>query len=134
MAVFKVFYQHNRDEVIVRENTQSLYVEAQTEELEKDGYSVEVIDLRTVQPIDVDTIVASVEKTGRAVVVQEAQRQAGVGAAVVAELSERAILSLEAPIGRVAAADTIYPFIQAENVWLPNKNYIIEKVKETLEF
>ncbi len=51
-----------------------------TEELEKDGYSVEVIDLRTVQPIDVDTIVASVEKTGRAVVVQEAQRQAGVGA------------------------------------------------------
>ena len=88
------------------------------EELEKDGYSVEVIDLRTVQPIDVDTIVASVEKTGRAVVVQEAQRQAGVGAAVVAELSE----------------DTIYPFTQAENVWLPNKNDIIEKAKETLEF
>ena len=104
------------------------------EELEKDGYSVEVIDLRTVQPIDVDTIIASVEKTGRAVVVQEAQRQAGVGAAVVAELSERAILSLEAPIGRVAAADTIYPFTQAENVWLPNKNDIIEKAKETLEF
>ncbi len=75
------------------------------EELEKDGYSVEVIDFRTVQPIDVDTIVASVEKTGRAVVVQEAQRQAGVGAAST-ELSERAILSLEAPIGRVAAADT----------------------------
>lgn len=48
------------------------------EELEKDGYSVEVIDLRTVQPIDIDTLVASVEKTGRAVVVQEAQRQAGV--------------------------------------------------------
>ncbi|HCZ7178122.1 TPA: alpha-ketoacid dehydrogenase subunit beta, partial [Staphylococcus aureus] len=60
--------------------------------------------------------------------------QAGVGAAVVAELSERAILSLEAPIGRVAAADTIYPFTQAENVWLPNKNDIIEKAKETLEF
>ncbi|MDF3344394.1 alpha-ketoacid dehydrogenase subunit beta, partial [Staphylococcus aureus] len=56
------------------------------------------------------------------------------GAAVVAELSERAILSLEAPIGRVAAADTIYPFTQAENVWLPNKNDIIEKAKETLEF
>lgn len=50
------------------------------EELEKDGYSVEVIDLRTVQPIDIETLVASVEKTGRAVVVQEAQRQAGVGA------------------------------------------------------
>lgn len=104
------------------------------EELEKDGYSVEVIDLRTVQPIDIGTLVASVEKTGRAVVVQEAQRQAGVGATVVSELAERSILSLEAPIARVAAADTVYPFTQAENVWLPNKNDIIEKAKETLEF
>ncbi|UXR72260.1 MULTISPECIES: alpha-ketoacid dehydrogenase subunit beta [unclassified Staphylococcus] len=104
------------------------------EELEKEGHSVEVIDLRTVQPLDIDTLVASTEKTGRVVVVQEAQKQAGVGANVVAELSERAILSLEAPIGRVAAPDTIYPFTQAENVWLPNKNDIIEKVKETLEF
>lgn len=104
------------------------------EELEKKGHSIEVIDLRTVQPLDVDTLVASTEKTGRVVVVQEAQKQAGVGANVVSELSERAILSLEAPIGRVAAPDTIYPFTQAENVWLPNKNDIIEKVKETLEF
>ncbi|MGV3110742.1 alpha-ketoacid dehydrogenase subunit beta [Staphylococcus pettenkoferi] len=104
------------------------------EELEKEGYSVEVIDLRSVQPIDIDTLVASVEKTGRAVVVQEAQRQAGVGATVAAELSERAILSLEAPIARVAAADTVYPFTQAENVWLPNKNDIVEQAKATLEF
>ena len=104
------------------------------EELEKDGYSVEVIDLRSVQPIDIDTLVSSVEKTGRAVIVQEAQRQAGVGATVAAELSERAILSLEAPIARVAAADTVYPFTQAENVWLPNKNDIVEQAKATLEF
>ncbi|EGQ1690906.1 alpha-ketoacid dehydrogenase subunit beta [Staphylococcus pseudintermedius] len=104
------------------------------EELEKDGHSVEVIDLRTVQPLDVDTLVKSVEKTGRAIVVQEAQKQAGVGANVVAELSERAILSLEAPIGRVAAPDTIYPFTQAENVWLPNKTDIVEQAKKTLEF
>ena len=104
------------------------------EELEKDGHSVEVIDLRTVHPIDLETLVASVEKTGRAVVVQEAQRQAGVGATVASELAERAILSLEAPIARVAAADTVYPFTQAENVWLPNKNDIIEKAKATLEF
>ncbi|EKI4602327.1 TPA: alpha-ketoacid dehydrogenase subunit beta [Staphylococcus pseudintermedius] len=104
------------------------------EELEKDGHSVEVIDLRTVQPLDVDTLVKSVEKTGRVIVVQEAQKQAGVGANVVAELSERAILSLEAPIGRVAAPDTIYPFTQAENVWLPNKTDIAEQAKKTLEF
>ncbi|RIO47144.1 alpha-ketoacid dehydrogenase subunit beta [Staphylococcus hyicus] len=104
------------------------------EELEKEGHSVEVIDLRTVQPLDIDTIVKSTEKTGRVVVVQEAQKQAGVGANVVSELSEHAVLSLEAPIGRVSAPDTIYPFTQAENVWLPNKNDIIEKAKETLEF
>lgn len=104
------------------------------EELEKDGHSVEVIDLRTVQPLDVDTLVKSVEKTGRVIVVQEAQKQAGVGANVVAELSERAILSLEAPIGRVAAPDTIYLFTQAENVWLPNKTDIVEQAKKTLEF
>lgn len=104
------------------------------EELEKEGHSVEVIDLRTVQPLDIDTIVKSTEKTGRVVVVQEAQKQAGVGANVVSELSERAVLSLEAPIGRVSAPDTIYPFTQAENVWLPNKNDIIEKAKATLEF
>ncbi|AMG96461.1 alpha-ketoacid dehydrogenase subunit beta [Staphylococcus simulans] len=104
------------------------------EELEKDGVSAEVIDLRTVQPIDFDTLVASVEKTGRAVVVQEAQRQAGVGAQVAAELSERTILSLEAPIARVAAADTVYPFTEAENVWLPNKNDIVESAKATLNF
>ena len=104
------------------------------EELAKDGHSIEVIDLRTVQPLDIDTIVASVEKTGRVGVVQEAQKQAGVGAAVVAEISERAILSLEAPIARVAAPDTVYPFTAAENVWLPNKNDIVEQAKKTLEF
>ncbi|WP_194747528.1 alpha-ketoacid dehydrogenase subunit beta [Staphylococcus chromogenes] len=104
------------------------------EELEKEGHSVEVIDLRTVQPLDIDTIVKSTEKNGRVVVVQEAQKQAGVGANVVSELSERAVLSLEAPIGRVSAPDTVYPFTQAENVWLPNKNDILEKAKETLEF
>lgn len=104
------------------------------ETLAKDGHSVEVIDLRTVQPLDIETIIASVEKTGRVVVVQEAQRQAGVGANVVSEISERAILSLEAPIGRVSAPDTAYPFTQAENVWLPNKEDIIAVAKKTLEF
>src|SRR5699024_6272585 len=90
------------------------------EELEKDGIDAEVIDLRTVSPIDVDTIIESVKKTNRAVVIQEAQRQAGVAANVVAEIQERAILHLEAPVLRVAAPDTVYPFSDAEEVWLPN--------------
>lgn len=104
------------------------------EELEKEGYSVEVVDLRTIQPLDIDTIIASVEKTNRAIVVQEAQKQAGIAANVVAEITERAILSLEAPVLRVAAPDTVYPFPQAENVWLPNYKDILETAKKVLKF
>ncbi|NRD78717.1 alpha-ketoacid dehydrogenase subunit beta [Bacillus sp. BRMEA1] len=104
------------------------------EELAKEGHSVEVVDLRTISPLDIDTIIASVEKTGRAIVVQEAQKQAGVAATVVAEINDRAILSLEAPVLRVTAADTIYPFSQAESVWLPNYKDVIETAKKVLSF
>ena len=90
--------------------------------------------ITSLRPLDVETIIQSVEKTGRVVVVQEAQRQAGVAAQVVSEISERAILSLEAPIGRVSAPDTVFPFGQAENVWLPNAKDIEDKVKEIAEF
>jgi len=104
------------------------------EELEKEGFSVEVIDLRTIQPMDIETIIASVEKTNRAIVVQEAQKQAGIAANIVAEITERAILSLEAPVLRVTAPDTIYPFAQGENAWLPNAKDIIETAKKVLTF
>ncbi|AMQ07368.1 alpha-ketoacid dehydrogenase subunit beta [Sporosarcina psychrophila] len=104
------------------------------EELEKEGFSVEVIDLRTIQPMDIETIIASVEKTNRAIVVQEAQKQAGIAANIVAEITERAILSLEAPVLRVTAPDTIYPFAQGENAWLPNVKDIIETAKKVLTF
>lgn len=103
-------------------------------ELEKEGISAEVIDLRTVSPLDIDTIIASVEKTGRAIVVQEAQKQAGVGAHVVAEINDRAILSLEAPVLRVAAPDTVFPFSAAESVWLPNFKDVIETAKKVMNF
>ncbi|MET1015032.1 MAG: alpha-ketoacid dehydrogenase subunit beta [Paenisporosarcina sp.] len=104
------------------------------EELAKEGFSVEVIDLRTIQPLDIKTIIASVEKTGRAIVVQEAQKQAGIAANVVAEINERAILSLEAPVLRVTAPDTIFPFSQAETVWLPNSKDIVLTAKKVLTF
>lgn len=104
------------------------------EELEKEGVSVEVVDLRTVQPLDIDTIMASVEKTGRVVVVQEAQKQAGIAANVVAEINDRAILSLEAPVVRVTAADTVFPFSQAETVWLPNHKDVVEAIQKVTNF
>ena len=104
------------------------------EVLEKENIDVEIIDLRTVAPLDIATIIASVEKTGRVVVVQEAQKQAGVGAQVAAKIAERSILSLEAPIGRVAAPDTVFPFGQAEGAWLPNAKDIEDKVREIANF
>lgn len=104
------------------------------ETLEKEGISVEIIDLRTVSPLDIETIVATVEKTGRVVVVQEAQRQAGVGPTVISEISQRSILSLEAPIEFVAAPDTIFPFGMAEKEWLPNYADIEEAVRKVREF
>ncbi len=104
------------------------------EELEKEGVSAEVIDLRTIAPLDIPTIIASVEKTGRAIVVQEAQKQAGIAANVVAEINDRAILSLEAPVLRVTAPDTVFAFTAAESVWLPNYKDVIETAKKVLQF
>lgn len=104
------------------------------EELAKEKISVEVIDLRTVSPVDYETVTASVEKTGRMVFVQEAQRMAGIGNAVISEVSQRSILSLKAPISFVSSPDTVYPFSQMENDWLPNAADIIEAIKETTDF
>jgi pyruvate dehydrogenase E1 component beta subunit len=104
------------------------------DELEKDGYSAEVIDLRTISPFDTETIIGSVEKTGRAIVVQEAQKQAGIAAHIVAEINDRAILSLEAPVLRVAAPDTVFAYPQAEAVWLPNYKDVLETAKKVLSF
>ncbi|MDR1606178.1 MAG: alpha-ketoacid dehydrogenase subunit beta [Streptococcaceae bacterium] len=104
------------------------------ETLEKEGISVEVIDLRTVSPLDIEAIGKTVEKTGRVVVAQEAQRQAGVGSAVMAEISQRFIMSLKAPIGRVAAPDSVYPFGAAENDWLPQVDDVITAVRDVLTF
>jgi pyruvate dehydrogenase E1 component beta subunit len=104
------------------------------EELEKEGYSAEVIDLRTISPFDTETIIGSVEKTGRAIVVQEAQKQAGIAAHIVAEINDRAILSLEAPVLRVAAPDTVFAFPQAEAIWLPNYKDVLETAKKVLSF
>lgn len=104
------------------------------EELAKEGIEAEVIDLRTISPLDIDTILASIDKTNRAIVVQEAQKQAGIAANVVAEITERAILKLEAPVLRVTAPDTVFPFAQAEDVWLPSYVDIVEKAKQVVHF
>lgn len=104
------------------------------DELEKQGISAEVIDLRTLMPLDIETIVESIKKTNRAIVVQEAQRTAGAAAEVIAQINEHAILHLEAPVLRVAGPDTVYPFAQIEDAWLPNTARIIAAVNKVREF
>ncbi|MGC5323935.1 alpha-ketoacid dehydrogenase subunit beta [Brevibacillus sp. SYSU BS000544] len=104
------------------------------EEMEKRGVKVEVIDLRTINPLDMDTILESVKKTNRAIVVQEAQRQAGVAAEIMAQINEHAILHLEAPVLRVTAPDTVYPFAQAEDIWLPDVKRITETIDKVINF
>ncbi|MDO8521415.1 MAG: alpha-ketoacid dehydrogenase subunit beta [bacterium] len=82
--------------------------------LEKEGVSVELIDVATITPLDFDTIRTSVEKTGRAVIVHEAPMNGGYGAEIAARLAEKAILSLQAPIMRVTAPDVIPPYTQRD--------------------
>jgi pyruvate dehydrogenase E1 component beta subunit len=100
---------------------------------EAQGLSIEVVDLRTLMPFDIETIVASVVKTGRAVVVHEAPRTCGFGAELVASIQERAMQHLEAPILRVAGFDTPFPYT-LEHEYLPNADRVIGAVRQTLEW
>lgn len=104
------------------------------EQLSAEDVSVEVIDLRTLSPMDVPTIIASVEKTGRAVVVHEAARTCGLGAEIVAQINEKALLSLEAPVERVTGCDTVFPLPQLEKYYLPTSENIIAAVRRVLTF
>ncbi len=102
-------------------------------EAEAEGIDCEVLDLRSLQPLDVDAIVASVRKTGRAVVVHEAPRTCGFGAELVALIQERAFLSLEAPVARVTGFDTPFPYtLEAE--YLPRAPRILEAVRKVLAY
>jgi pyruvate dehydrogenase E1 component beta subunit len=97
------------------------------------GISLELIDLRTLLPFDLDAILASVEKTGRCVIVHEAPRTCGFGAELVASIQERALGYLEAPILRVTGLDTPFPY-SLEHEYLPNADRIVAAVRKTLEW
>jgi pyruvate dehydrogenase E1 component beta subunit len=102
-------------------------------EAEAEGIDCEVIDLRSLQPLDLDTLVASVKKTGRAVVIHEAPRTCGFGAELVALLQERCFLHLEAPIARVTGFDTPFPYT-LEMEYLPRAPRILKALREVVSF
>jgi pyruvate dehydrogenase E1 component beta subunit len=101
--------------------------------LEEAGHSVEVLDLRTLSPLDHDGIVRSAEKTGRVVVVHEAPITAGLGAEIAAIIQERALYSMLAPVRRVAGWDTVFPLKRSEGHYLPGVDRIVRAAEETLE-
>jgi pyruvate dehydrogenase E1 component beta subunit len=92
-----------------------------------------VIDLATVSPIDFDTVLESVEKTGRLVIIHEAPRNCGVGAEIAATVAEKAIYSLKAPIERVTGYDIPMPLFKLEHDYMPSVERVLKGIRKVLE-
>lgn len=103
-------------------------------QLEQRGVSVEVIDVACLKPLDLDTLEASVRKTGRAVIIHEAPRSCGIGAEIAASLYERALLDLQAPILRVTAPDIPPPLYRLEQLYIPAVEDILAACDSTLNY
>jgi 2-oxoisovalerate dehydrogenase E1 component beta subunit len=103
------------------------------DQLAQEGIEAEIIDLRTLLPLDIDTLIGSVKRTGRAVIVHEAPRTAGFGAELIALINEHALLHLEAPIARVTGYDTPFPYT-LEHEYLPDPGRVAEAVRQTVHY
>jgi len=97
------------------------------------GINVEVVDLRTLMPFDIDSILNSVKKTGRVVILHEACKTCGFGAEIAAQIAERALLQLEAPIVRVAGFDVPFPYV-LEDEYMPNANRVLNAIEKVHNF
>jgi pyruvate dehydrogenase E1 component beta subunit len=102
--------------------------------MDQNGTKAEVIDLRTLSPMDTETIIESVKKTHRAVVVHEAPATCGVGAEIVARINEKALVYLEAPIQRVTGFDTVMPLPKLEKYYLPSAERVIQAADRAINF
>ncbi|MFB6166691.1 MAG: alpha-ketoacid dehydrogenase subunit beta [Candidatus Nanohaloarchaea archaeon] len=102
--------------------------------LEGMDVDAEVIDPRTVSPLDSETIIDSVKRTGRAVVVQEASRTGGLSSEITARINDEALLHLEAPVKRVTGYDVPYPLLAREDAYMPSTKRIRDKIREAVDF
>ena len=103
------------------------------DKLAEDKVSAEVIDVATLKPLDTETILACVAKTGRCVIIQEAPRAGGWGSQIAAEIAEHGLLSLFAPVMRVSGYDTIMPLAKSERVYIPDVERILKEVRKVFE-
>lgn len=108
-------------------------VQMSADVLAAEGVEAEIIDVATLKPLDMETIVASVAKTGRCVIVHEAPRTCGLGAEIAANLAERGLYSLLAPIERVTGYDVVVPLFRLEAQYMPSVARIVSAVRKTLE-
>jgi 2-oxoisovalerate dehydrogenase E1 component len=103
--------------------------------LEEEGYSIEIIDIRTISPLDTETIFKSVKKTGKAIIIHEDTLTSGFGAEIAAKIAEFAFEYLDGPVRRIAAKDTPIPYHpNLENVVLPNRERIYTELKNLLNY
>jgi len=126
--------QEGKDVTIIAWGAMVREVLSAAEELKGEKVEMEIIDLRTISPMDVDSIINSVRKTGRAVVVHEAPKTCGLGAEIIALINEKAFLSLQAPIERVTGFDIPMPLLKSEHYYLPNPKRIGMAVRKVLSF
>lgn len=107
---------------------------AAANKLAADGISAEIIDVATLKPLDMQTILNSVEKTGRCIIIHEAARTCGVGAEIAAQLAENGLMFLKAPVQRVTGYDTIVPYARLEKIYIPSEKQILDAVNRVMEF
>ena len=126
-------HRTGKDVTLVSWSIGMTYAVKAAEELAKEGIEAEIIDLRTIRPMDTDTIIASVQKTGRCVTVEEGYPQSGVGAEIAARVMERAFDWLDAPVLRVTGKDVPMPYAaNLEKLALPNVGEVIQAAKAVL--
>lgn len=127
--------QEGDDLTVVGWGAQLREINVAVAEIEEElGISVEVIDLRTINPIDTETIIQSVKKTGRFLVVHEAMRTYGPGAELIALVNEKAFLHLEAPATRLTGFDIVIPLARGEHYHFINKSQIKAEIKKIVEY
>jgi 2-oxoisovalerate dehydrogenase E1 component beta subunit len=125
----KVF-REGKDLSIITYGSMVYVAQEAAETLEREGVSAEIIDLRTVLPLDEETVLASVRKTSRAILLHEDTLTGGIGAELAARIAEKAFDCLDAPVVRIASADTPVPFSPPlEEAFMPNAKKVLEKAR-----
>jgi 2-oxoisovalerate dehydrogenase E1 component beta subunit len=126
--------QEGNDVTLITWGAMTIETLAAAEELAKQGITCDVIDVATISPLDIEPILASVEKTGRAVIVHEAARTCGVGAEISAQIMEYAWSALKAPVQRVTGYDIIIPLYRLEEHYWPSVKRVVDAVQLTLNY